>query len=779
MSDVSPGVYFAWDIAAWEALDARHEFIAPVHLFMGICSPDKAQGWAQERQSSLSDQEISTLRAEVEVLASLFGAFGVDPVFLRRELRRRVGQGSYAGAARSQISRSPTSKAAFARADELAQKFSFVWVVHLLAALLEPESGPAITLLKECGVNVSDLRSAALEAVAAALEAVAAPPSVLERFGTDLTRLARSGKIRECIGRRAEMLSMARTLARDTKNNPLLIGDAGVGKTAIVHGLAWRITQDKNLHGKRIIEIRAGDLVAGTRYRGDFEDRVLAIVDEAAADPNVILFIDEIHTLLGAGAAGGALDAANMLKPALARGELRCIGATTAQEYRKYIEKDAALERRFDPLWVEEPPQHEVLLMLEEAYRSRFERRHRVSIGHGALQAAVTLSARHLPDRRLPDKAIDVLEQACVLAALPVITEIPGQPLAPVTYETVAKVVAERAGIPMPPMPGISQSDEWSESLRAMPENLKARVIGQDEACDAVASVVQRRIIMKRAGRPVGALLFLGPTGVGKTELAKATAAALAPLFGSEKLVRLDMSEFMEKHNVARLIGSPPGYIGSDEEGQLTGALRRTPSCVVLLDEIEKAHPDVFNLFLQVFDDGRLTDAQGRTVSAENALFICTSNAVRTAQPERKIGLPRPESRLEQDKARQEWLFAQLCQTFRPEFINRFDEIVVFKALGPPEMQKIARLRLDDVARRLRQNHNMALRVSDAALTVIGEAGYNRNFGAREMGRTVERLVEDPIAGKVLRGEVRNGNTVTLDAAQGQLQWEVDEGDTV
>ncbi len=776
MPDLSIGLEFVWQIAATEAAAARREFIEPAHLFIGLCSLEKALHSEQQKQTGIPADALAGLEAEWAALKSLFTQFHLDATALRRELRERMGRGSFEHR-ENVVHRSPNSRRVFEWAAELAAGSPTVTSLHLLAALLEDQDSLIARQLKEKGMDIVALRAAALATALPDYPVIPSPAEgapggrvvenipILQRYGKDLTQLARDGKIYECIGRRDEMLQVIRTLSRDTKNNPLLIGDAGVGKSAIVEGLAWRIAQGKNPPDKRIIQLNIAGLVAGTKYRGEFEERMQGVLREVAQSPNLILFIDEIHTLVGAGGARDALDAANIMKPALARGELRCIGATTPDEYRKHIEKDPALERRFQPIMVNEPTTDETEEILIRGYHRRFEKKHQVTIDAAALHAAVTLSARYLPDRRSPDKAIDLLDEACARVAVPALSIAPGQPPAGgiVTAETVAQVLAEWTGIPVTQL----TSSERDRLLR-MADELKARVIGQDQACERVAQVVQRaRAGLKGAGRPIGVFLFLGPTGVGKTELAKATAAFL---FGSDKaMVRLDMSEFMEKHTVSRLIGAPPGYIGHEEEGQLTGAFRRTPFCVVLLDEVEKAHPEVLNLFLQVFDDGRLTDSKGRTVDATNALFIMTSNIGHEA----KVGFHPEES-----EAQTEALLTQIRKAFRPEFLNRLDDIIVFHSLHPEHTHHIARLMLNGLEQRLKAQ-GIGLQVSDAAVALLSEEGYNDHFGARELRRVIERLVEDPLAGKILRGEAKAGHIVIVNVKDRELTFEVVGGETL
>jgi ATP-dependent Clp protease ATP-binding subunit ClpC len=763
MPNISIGLDFAWQIATLEAVHSSHRFIEPEHLFIGICKLGNLRQIDAWGEFQLPNNLTEALKAEAEAVTALFEKFKIDHVQFYRDVRQRKGPGNFERSERASISRSPASKAAFTRAAELAADSPALTALHVLAALLDDSDGSLAEPLKERNADASALRIAALavslpspgirDSKTRAQRLKPDSQDLLSRYGKDLTQLAREGKIHQCIGRRDEMLRIIRTLTRDTKNNPLLIGDAGVGKTAIVEGLAWRIAHDKDraMSGRRIIQLQMSDLVAGTKYRGQFEERLTGILGEVAQAPDIILFIDEIHTVVGAGDSAGGLDAANIMKPALARGELHCIGATTNSEYRKQIEKDPALERRFHPIVISEPSVGEAEEVLTIGYHKRLEEKHQVTIDAAAVHTAVTLSARYLPDRRLPDKAIDLLDEACSRVAVPVLSALPGEkPDALgglVTADTVAEVLSIWTGIPVNRM---AQDDK--ERMLLMADELKARVVGQDEACEKVAQVVQRaRAGLKTPGRPIAVLLFLGPTGVGKTELAKASAQFL---FDNDKaMVRVDMSEFTGQHTVSRLIGAPPGYIGHDEEGQLTGALRRTPYCVVLLDEIEKAHPDILNLFLQVFDDGRLTDSKGRTADATNALFIMTSNLGH----QRGVGFPDqgPEAQTRE-------LPAQLQATFRPEFINRLDDIIGFHSLTREHMKPIARLMLGDLERRLAAQ-DIGLVVTDDAVEWIIERGYDTTYGARHLRRVIEQHVENAIAGKILREEVRSGHIINVD----------------
>jgi ATP-dependent Clp protease ATP-binding subunit ClpC len=580
--------------------------------------------------------------------------------------------------------------------------------------------------------------------------------SFLEKYGRDLTRQASEGRLDEIIGRRDELLELIRILTRKTKNNPVLIGEAGVGKTAIVEGLAFRIASGNltpELIGRRVIELDMTAIVAGTRYRGDFEERMTRIIQEASR-PDIILFIDEIHTLMGAGAAEGAQDASNILKPALARGDIKCIGATTTKEYRQYIEKDAALERRFQPVTVEEPGIKDTYDILT-GLRAKYEAHHNVTISDAAIQAAVDLSARYLPDRRLPDKAIDLLDTACSNKKVPDLSmkgNMPENESLIVSEEDIAGVVSQWTGIPVAKL-----TEEEQTRLAHLEEFLQTRVVGQDEAVQKVT----RRIRMAKAGllshdRPIGVFLFLGPSGVGKTELAKRLSVFL---FNSERhMIRLDMSEYMEKHTVSRLIGAPPGYIGYEEEGQLTGALRKKPHSVVLLDEVEKAHPDVFDLFLQVFDEGRLTDAKGRTVDAKNAIFIMTSN----------IG---SETYFNQPEIDRQAVQQKVQSVFRPEFLNRIDETIVFNPLGLEHIHQIARIMLGELSSRLKGS-GIGLQFDQHVIEFICGKYYDPAYGARPLGRQIENLITYPISEKILSGTFTRGDVIAVSVKDGEIAFE-------
>ena len=688
---------------------------------------------------------------------------------------------------------------------------------HLLLAILNDADCVASRILQTLNVNMQKLYQDIMLAVGADineymsdLQGEGRKKGVLEQFGTDLTEQAAEGKLDPVIGREQEIGRLMQILSRRTKNNPCLVGEPGVGKTAVIEGLAQRISGGlvpEGMKEKKIFTMDLASMIAGSKYRGEFEERMKKLIQEVKAAGNVILFLDEVHTIIGAGGAEGAMDASNILKPSLARGEIQLIGATTIGEYRKYIEKDAALERRFQPVTVEEPTKQQCLEILE-GLKSRYENHHHVKVEQEALESAVTLSVRYVNDRFLPDKAIDVLDEACSKVSLrgfkipdsieeleQVIDNLKAQKeeairegnmteastlhkeqiaaekklaqarnrfqkknkdrQVTVTEEDIAAVVSEWTKIPVQKL-----AESESERLRKLEKTLHKRVIGQEEAVTAVAKAVRRgRVGLKDPNRPIGSFLFLGPTGVGKTELSKALAEAL---FGNENaMIRVDMSEYMEKHSVSKMIGSPPGYVGHDDGGQLSEQVRRHPYSVILFDEIEKAHPDVFNILLQVLDDGHITDSQGRKVDFRNTVIIMTSNAGAQAiiDPKR-LGFVTKEDTGADYKRMKSNVMNEIKLVFRPEFLNRIDEIIVFHSLGQDEMKKITGLMCKEIVKRAKEQLNITLTIRDSVKKHIVETGTDQKYGARPLRRAIQNQLEDALADAILSGEIKSGDHV-------------------
>lgn len=795
------GVKNAWKFAGEEASKLGCDYLGTEHLLLGI---------AHEKDSA-GGKILNSLGVTVEAMEPLLVGEGKSGYFSRREL--------YVA---------PRTKRVLEMAVEEANDLgnSFVGTEHLLLAILREGSGVAIQILEHFGVTQEKLQKAFDTYISEDGKGEgSAELGEMGDFAIDLNEKAKQGKIDPVIGRQTEINRVIQILSRRNKNNPVLIGEPGVGKTAIAEGLAQRIVSHdvpEILKDCHVISLNMSSVVAGTKYRGEFEERLKKVIDEVKKHKDWILFVDELHTLVGAGSTEGSMDAANIMKPALARGELRCIGATTLKEYKKYIEKDAALERRFQPVKVGEPTPEDTLKILE-GLRDRYEAFHKAKITDEAMKAAVELSGRYITDRFQPDKAIDVIDEAAAkvrmeASSTPDALKVKEEKLASllkekeaavasqdfekaaqyrddakklqseialmkkdwkgadhddlkVTEEDVAEVVAKWTGVPLQ---NLKKSD--SERLLHLEEELHKRVIGQDEAVHAVATAIRRaRAGMKDPKRPIGSFLFLGSTGVGKTELARALAECM---FGSEKnMIRFDMSEYMEKHEVSRLVGAPPGYVGYEEGGQLTDAVRKTPYSVILFDEVEKAHPDFFNILLQVLDDGRLTDGQGRTVDFTNAVIIMTSNLGSTLLKNqmKKLGF-KAEDKGEKEETFEDvkkLMMDEVKHTLRPEFINRIDEIIVFHPLSASDLSSIVNLMLAKVGEKLAR-FEVKLDASEEAKKLLIAHGTDVEYGARPLRRTIQKEVEDPISELILQDGLEKKKVLHMDVKDGKLTFKAE-----
>ncbi len=783
-------------LAREEAIRLGHNFVGTEHLLLGLVREGDGLAVAILKKLNVN---LTTLKGEIEKIVSV------------------GSQGSPAG----EVPFTPQAKKVleYAISEARSMGHNYIGTEHLLLGLIREGEGIASLVLRDVGVTIPAAKAQAQELLGeqASKAPAAGRTPALDEFGLDLTGMARQGKLDPVIGRGAEIERVIQILSRRTKNNPVLIGEAGVGKTAIVEGLAQRIVSSdvpETLLRKRVVQLDLPGMVAGTKYRGQFEERLKAVIKEIQQAANVILFIDELHTLVGAGAAEGAIDASNMLKPALARGEIQVIGATTMDEYRKHVEKDRALERRFQTIFVGQPSVEETIQILLEI-KDRYEAHHSAIITEGAVSAAARLSQRYIADRFLPDKAIDVMDEAGSRARLKSLMlpddlremeneaerlrqqkedairtqafevaarmrdgerrlraeleerrnkwkEFKSKEKIVVTDEDIAYIVSKWTGIPL-----YQIEEAESRKLLRMEQEISKRVVGQDEAIRAVTRAIRRsRSGLKNPSRPVGSFIFLGPTGVGKTELAKALAEFL---FGTEEaIVRVDMSEYMERFSISRLIGAPPGYIGYDDSGQLTEKVRRRPFSVVLLDEIEKAHPEVFNLLLQIFEDGHLTDSYGRKVDFKNTILIMTSNiGARQISVQAPMGFSKGSEEHTYQKMK-DTVLGELKKTFNPEFMNRIDEVIVFHALAREHMRQIVDLMLERLQLQLDEKR-ITLSVSDDAKAFIIDKGYDPQFGARPLRRAIQRYVEDLLAEEMLQGNVSEGRTVRVEAGEDKL----------
>ena len=808
----------ALKLATTIAKSCGHGYIGTEHLLAGLLKEPEGTAGKVLQEFNVEEEKLR------ELISSL-----VTPV-----------QGNTAAAETKDPQYSPRARRIIEQAKEDAESMECLCgTEHLLLSLLKETDCVATRLLFTMGVNIQKLFVAILTAMGfdndtiaeefqyarnAGNKKVTSTPT-LDQYSRDLTQLAAEGKLDPVIGRDKEITRLIQILSRRTKNNPCLTGEPGVGKTAIVEGLAQRIVMGMvpdTVKDKRLVVLDLSGMVAGSKYRGEFEERIKNVIQEVKEHQGILLFIDEIHTIIGAGGAEGALDASNILKPSLSRGEIQLIGATTLEEYRKYIEKDAALERRFQPVTVEEPSSEETVEILK-GLRPYYEKHHGVKIEDEALEAAVKMSQRYINDRFLPDKAIDVLDESCSkvkLRGFKVPENIVGTEIrcgkleqekevalkagdiekaselhreqkeaekkleqakkrfnkknekkkVPVTEEDVADVISMWTRIPVTRL-----NESESERLKKLDKTLEKRVIGQEEAIQALSKAVKRgRVGLKDPARPIGSFLFLGPTGVGKTELSKALAEAL---FGNEEdMIRVDMSEYMEKHSVSKMIGSPPGYVGHEDGGQLSEKVRRNPYSVILFDEIEKAHPDVFNILLQVLDDGHITDSQGRKVDFRNTVIIMTSNAGAKAIIEpKKLGFTQQEDQKADYKRMKANVMDEVKQLFRPEFLNRIDEIIVFHPLNEDNMKKIVGLMCKEVVQRAKEQLEIILVVRDSVKKHIVETGSDKKYGARPLRRAVQSQLEDKLAEALLNGEIKRGDHVEAGISKKEIKFTVRE----
>jgi len=786
------------------AMNLGHNYVGTEHILLGLLREGGGVAYRVLQNQGVTEDKVV---AKIDELIGISINTGEQPAGLTPRTKRVL-------------------ELSFAEARRMGH--NYIGTEHILLGILREGESVAVRIMTDLGVDIQKLYVEIVRMLNEESPGVAgaqrpsasyASTPTLNQFGRDLTEMAKEGKFDPVIGRDKEIERVVQILSRRTKNNPCLIGEPGVGKTAIAEGLAQKIVEGnvpEILKDKRVVTLDLSSMVAGAKYRGEFEERLKKAMDEIRKAGNVILFIDEMHTIIGAGAAEGAIDASNILKPSLARGEIQVIGATTLEEYRKHVEKDAALERRFQPITVGEPTVEESIAILK-GVRDKYEAHHRVKITDGALEAAVKMSDRYITDRYLPDKAIDLIDEAASRVRLKAFTAPPDLKqledrieklskekeeairtqefekaakirdeeqqlkkeleelknnwqqrnqtnMSTVTEEEIAEIVSSWTGIPVKRL-----AEEESERLLKMEEILHKRVIGQDEAVKAIAKAIRRgRVGLKDPKRPTGSFIFLGPTGVGKTELSKALAEAI---FGDEDaMIRIDMSEYMEKHTVSRLVGSPPGYVGYEEGGQLTEKVRRKPYSVVLFDEIEKAHPDVFNILLQILEDGILTDSQGRRVDFRNTIIIMTSNVgARMITEKKTLGFATTSDERERNYENiKSDVMNELKKAFRPEFLNRIDEIIVFHQLAKEDIKQIAKLMLSKLEERLKAN-DISVEFTDAAITILAKEGFDTLYGARPLRRAIQSKVEDLLAEEMMEQKIKSGDHVVVDGQDGKI----------
>lgn len=820
MFNLSIASQLAFDLAVYEAQALQSKYIYAEHLFIGLCKVEDILRLGRDSFKDVSESEWQDACNEILKFRNVLLEKGLDPKKARRRLRKIIYEsqtetGEFSGH-RTQRCREAFDTAATLCKSEGKEKIE---LKHLFIAILKEEPPLLNILVSELSINKDDLikgfmgsvnvhkqrakkkkKSKPLENIKEEKKRqdmyMESHTPLLDKYGRDITKLAKEGKLLPCIGRKEEMRKIAQILIQKMKNNPILVGEAGVGKTCIVEGFAQQIivpNAPQSISNFRIVELNMGSLIASTKYRGEFEERLEGIIKEASNDPNIVLFIDEIHSVIHVGSAeGGAMDAANILKPALARGDIRCIGATTISEYRKYIEKDPAFERRFQIVWVDEPTKEEAVLILK-GLKPNFEKHYGIKIPDEVIEKAVEFSMRYLTDFRLPDKAIDIIDQACARKVLKTISPVKPREdndSKEITLEDVAKVVSERCRIPLENL-----TEEESKRLLKMEEYLSRRVFGQDHAIKEVAETIRyAKAGLKDPRKPVGVFLFLGSTGIGKTELAKALTEFL--FFDENRLITFDMSEYKEKYSISKLIGAPPGYVGYEEEGQLTSKVRTNPYSVILFDEIEKACPEIFDIFLQIFDEGRLTDAHGRKVNFSEAVIILTSNIGSSiAALQKRIGFENitegkgekiisnraidvsstkevSEQYAEKWKAYTGQILQAVNNTFPPEFLNRIQKKIIFYPLDR-ETVKLIINKLTKELNQLLSLKDIKVFLSESAIDFLLEKGYNENYGAREMKRTFEQYISEPLSRMILNGELKTGEFVNVLASEDAIRFEI------
>lgn len=764
MVKLSKCSYLAWELGSAEATNLKQEFFSEDELLIGICSIEKMAFLIKENKINFNQEYADIINSENNELNDFFSKVNINTTKMRRSIRELKGSGEFESES-ILLQRSDTCKNIFDEAEIIAITMNSdnIRCIHILNAIINNPSDIIKTFFENNDIDLENLK-AHFNNKNNSNNIKLSSDSILVKYGKNLTDLAKKGKLTPVIGREEELLQVVRTLNKHKKNNPLIIGEPGVGKTALVNALAIKISDGsmKNLlKDKEIIEVNMASLVAGTKYRGEFEEKITSLINETKENPNIILFIDEIHTILGAGSASGSLDASNIIKPALANGDLVLIGATTLFEYRKYFEKDPAFERRFQPVVLDEPTAESTLFILK-GLKENYEDYHNVKISDEAIEAAVNLSVRYIPDRNLPDKALDVIDEACSRKLIPKLDITNSLQIETIVgEEDVRTVISDWTGIP------ITNESSQLKKAQKIENHLKSKIVGQNQAIEKVSKRVKKAYAgIHNPEKPLAVFLFLGPTGVGKTYFSKTLATYL---FGNEKsLIRVDMSEYKEEHAISKLIGAPPGYKGNDEGGFLTNAIKNNPYSIVLLDEIEKAHPQVFDIFLQAFDEGRLTDGKDNTINAKNCIFIMTSNIQLETNQDYNVAFGRT-----QDNINTIDILDNLAQVMRPELVNRIDDVIIFNSLTKADNEALVNLYIDELSERIYSEKSIKLKIKSSVYKYLVDKGFNKNFGARYLKRTVEKAIEYPISDMIVNDEVKSGDIIEISTSNNDLKFKV------